>query len=213
MTVILLGTAGRPQHRAHAGRRHGRHRPRRQGPRAGAAWSSGWRGCRSVRSCASPLLRCRRTVAPLAAALGLDPLIDERISEVDYGKWTGRTSVNWSRSRCRGWCNSRPSGPSSCGEGLAHVQSRGSRRASTSSSACRAARRRRVWVACTDGDVIKAVVADALGTHSDSFQRIYADPSSMKRDRSPHASVRHPRRPHWCCAHRRFPGPAAEGRQ
>ena len=38
----------------------------------------------------SPLLRCRRTVEPLAAALGLDPLIDERISEVDYGSWTGR---------------------------------------------------------------------------------------------------------------------------
>ena len=38
----------------------------------------------------SPLLRCRRTVEPLAAALGLDPVVDERISEVDYGSWTGR---------------------------------------------------------------------------------------------------------------------------
>ncbi len=33
----------------------------------------------------SPLLRCQRTVEPLAAALGLDPVVDERISEVDYG--------------------------------------------------------------------------------------------------------------------------------
>ena len=38
----------------------------------------------------SPLLRCRHTVEPLAAALGLEPIVDERISEVDYGKWTGR---------------------------------------------------------------------------------------------------------------------------
>ena len=35
-----------------------------------------------------------------------------------------------------------------------------------------------LWVACTHGDVIKAVVADALGTHLDSFQRITADPAS-----------------------------------
>ena len=36
-----------------------------------------------------------------------------------------------------------------------------------------------LWVACTHGDVIKSVVADALGTHLDSFQRITADPASM----------------------------------
>ena len=34
-------------------------------------------------------------------------------------------------------------------------------------------------MACTHGDVIKAVIADALGTHLDSFQRITADPASM----------------------------------
>ena len=38
----------------------------------------------------SPMLRCRRTVEPLAAALGLEPVVDERLSEVDYGEWTGR---------------------------------------------------------------------------------------------------------------------------
>jgi broad specificity phosphatase PhoE len=36
-----------------------------------------------------------------------------------------------------------------------------------------------LWVACTHGDVIKSIVADALGTHLDSFQRITADPASM----------------------------------
>ena len=38
----------------------------------------------------SPMLRCRRTVEPLAEALCLEPLIDDRLSEVDYGEWTGR---------------------------------------------------------------------------------------------------------------------------
>jgi len=39
----------------------------------------------------SPLLRCERTVAPLAAALGVQPVVEDRIIEVDYGSWTGRT--------------------------------------------------------------------------------------------------------------------------
>src|SRR6202167_5704799 len=38
----------------------------------------------------SPQLRCRRTVEPLAEALRVEPLIDDRLSEVDYGEWTGR---------------------------------------------------------------------------------------------------------------------------
>jgi len=38
----------------------------------------------------SPLLRCMRTIEPLAAALGVEPIVDERLSEVDYGQWTGR---------------------------------------------------------------------------------------------------------------------------
>jgi probable phosphomutase (TIGR03848 family) len=66
------------------------------------------------------------------------------------------------------------------GEGLAQVQARGV-------AAVRDHDRRLadqhggdvLWVACTHGDVIKAVVADALGNHLDSFQRITADPASM----------------------------------
>jgi broad specificity phosphatase PhoE len=35
------------------------------------------------------------------------------------------------------------------------------------------------WVAVSHGDVIKAVVADALGMHLDAFQRIVVDPASV----------------------------------
>jgi broad specificity phosphatase PhoE len=36
-----------------------------------------------------------------------------------------------------------------------------------------------LWLACSHGDVIKAIVADALGVHLDLFQRIVIDPASV----------------------------------
>jgi 2,3-bisphosphoglycerate-dependent phosphoglycerate mutase len=36
-----------------------------------------------------------------------------------------------------------------------------------------------LWVAVTHGDVIKAVLADAAGSHVDHFQRFRADPASV----------------------------------
>ena len=129
----------------------------------------------------SPLLRCRLTLEPLAAALGLDPIIDERLSEVDYGQWTGRQLGELVKEPLWTVVQQQPSAavfPD--GEGLAQVQAR-------AVAAVRDHDRRLaeehgtdvLWVACTHGDVIKSVVADALGTHLDSFQRITADPASM----------------------------------
>jgi probable phosphomutase (TIGR03848 family) len=129
----------------------------------------------------SPMLRCENTVAPLAAALGIEVLVDERLSEVDYGEWTGRKIGDLVKEPLWAVVQQHPSAavfPG--GEGLAHVQSR-------AVDAVRAHDRRLaeendgdvLWVACTHGDVIKSVVADALGTHLDSFQRITADPASM----------------------------------
>jgi hypothetical protein len=36
-----------------------------------------------------------------------------------------------------------------------------------------------LWVACTHGDVIKSLIADAYGIHLDGFQRVTADPASV----------------------------------
>jgi broad specificity phosphatase PhoE len=36
-----------------------------------------------------------------------------------------------------------------------------------------------VWLAVSHGDVIKAILADALGMHLDAFQRITVDPASL----------------------------------
>ena len=66
------------------------------------------------------------------------------------------------------------------GEGLAQVQARAVAAVREHDRRLRAEHGGdTLWVACTHGDVIKAVVADALGTHLDSFQRITADPASM----------------------------------
>jgi probable phosphomutase (TIGR03848 family) len=129
----------------------------------------------------SPLLRCQSTVEPLAAALGLQPTVEERLSEVDYGEWTGRKIGDLVKEPLWAVVQQQPSAavfPG--GEGLAHVQAR-------AVEAVREHDRRlaeehggdALWVACTHGDVIKAIVADALGTHLDSFQRITADTASM----------------------------------
>ena len=129
----------------------------------------------------SPLLRCERTVAPLAAALGLEPVVDEALIEVDYGSWTGSKIADLAKEPLWAVVQQQPSAavfPD--GEGLAHVQAR-------AVQAVRHHDRRLaeehdgdvLWVACTHGDVIKAIIADALGSHLDSFQRITADPASM----------------------------------
>ena len=36
-----------------------------------------------------------------------------------------------------------------------------------------------VWVAVSHGDIIKSILADALGMHLDLFQRISVDPASI----------------------------------
>lgn len=129
----------------------------------------------------SPLLRCRRTVEPLADALDLAPVVDERLSEVDYGDWTGRKIADLTKESLWKVVQAQPSAavfPG--GEGLAQVQAR-------AVAAVREYDRQladqhggdALWLACTHGDVIKAVVADALGLHLDGFQRITADPASM----------------------------------
>jgi probable phosphomutase (TIGR03848 family) len=129
----------------------------------------------------SPLLRCERTVEPLAAALGLEPVVEERLSEVDYGQWTGRKLEELFKEPLWAVVQQQPSAavvPD--GEGLARVQARAVEAVREHDRRLAAEHDTDVlWVACTHGDVIKAVLADALGTHLDSFQRITSDPASM----------------------------------
>lgn len=128
----------------------------------------------------SPLLRCERTLVPLAAALELTPTVDERLTEVDYGSWTGRALGELVKEPLWSVVQQQPSAaifPD--GEGLADVQARAVAAVREHDRLLASAHGAdALWVACTHGDVIKAVIADALGTHLDSFQRITADPAS-----------------------------------
>ncbi|BBX43232.1 phosphoglycerate mutase [Mycobacterium simiae] len=129
----------------------------------------------------SPLLRCRRTIEPLAELMCLEPLVDERLAEVDYGEWTGRKIGELAKEELWRVVQAHPSAavfPG--GEGLAQVQAR-------AVAAVREHDRRlseehqgdALWLACTHGDVIKSLIADAYGMHLDGFQRVTADPASV----------------------------------
>ncbi|MBB0991552.1 MULTISPECIES: histidine phosphatase family protein [Dietzia] len=129
----------------------------------------------------SPLMRCRQTVEPLARSLGVEPLVDEGLVEVDYGSWTGRPLKDLASEHLWSVVQQHPSSavfPD--GESLAGMAGR----------AVTAIRRHDqrladeadrdvLWVACSHGDVIKAVIADAYGMHLDQFQRIVVEPASV----------------------------------
>ncbi|MEJ3655856.1 histidine phosphatase family protein [Actinomycetes bacterium KLBMP 9759] len=129
----------------------------------------------------SPMLRCEQTVAPLAKDRGLTPFTEPELAEVDYGSWTGGTLKTLSKEPLWRVVQAHPSAavfPG--GEGLAGMQSRavGAIRAHSARIAAEHGPQA-VWLACTHGDVIKAVLADALATHLDNFQRIMVDTSSI----------------------------------
>lgn len=129
----------------------------------------------------SPMVRCEQTVAPLAADRGLAPTTEPELAEVDYGTWTGGALKNLAKEPLWRVVQAHPSAavfPG--GEGLAGMQSRAVaavRRHDARITAEHGAHA--VWLACSHGDVIKAVLADALATHLDNFQRIMVDTCSI----------------------------------
>lgn len=129
----------------------------------------------------SPLTRCRQTVAPLAADRGITPRTEPDLAEVDYGEWTGGELKKLAKDPLWKVVQAHPSAvvfPG--GEGLAGMQARAV--AAVRRHAERIAAEhgpQAVWLACTHGDVIKAILADALATHLDNFQRIVVDPGSI----------------------------------
>jgi probable phosphomutase (TIGR03848 family) len=131
----------------------------------------------------SPLERCRQTAKAVAAAHPSAPRTetDRGLTECDYGDWQGRALKDLARLKLWGTVQTQPSAATfPRGESMAAMQAR----------AVAAVRRRdaaleeehgpgAVWVAVTHGDLVKAVLADALGLHLDLFQRITADPASV----------------------------------
>ncbi|MGH3871494.1 MAG: histidine phosphatase family protein [Pseudonocardiaceae bacterium] len=129
----------------------------------------------------SPLQRCRETVTPLAQARGAEVTVDDRFVEVDYGQWTGRQLHKLGKEPLWKVVQTHPSAavfPG--GEGLAALQARAVAAVREWDAKLAAEHGPQVmWLVCTHGDVIKAVLADALGMHLDGFQRIVANPGSI----------------------------------
>ncbi len=140
-------------------------------------------GLTVTRLVSSPLERCMQTAATVSDAVATPVSSDDRLGEARYGEWTGRALADLARTRLWRVVQDHPSAavfPGEDGEAMAHVQARAVEcvrehdRAVTAEHGDGA-----VWVAVSHGDVIKAVLADALGTHLDSFQRLVVDPCSV----------------------------------
>jgi probable phosphomutase (TIGR03848 family) len=127
----------------------------------------------------SPLERCAQTAAAVVAGRDVEVQSDERLGEARYGDWTGRTIKELAKEPLWKVAQQHPSAavfPGPEGEGLAQTQARAvaAVRAWNATLGPDA-----VWLACSHGDVIKAILADALGLHLDQFQRIIVDPASL----------------------------------
>ncbi len=131
----------------------------------------------------SPLERCVETAQAITASSGRGLEVDERLAEADYGEWTSRPLKELARTKLWRVVQDHPSAavfPGETGESMAGVAARAieavrehDRRVAESAGHDAA------WVAVSHGDVIKAVLADALGMHLDHFQRIGVDPCSV----------------------------------
>ena len=140
-----------------------------------------------VRVIASPLERTVQTAQALLDSGGtkkvprpaLQP--EPQLLECDYGTWTGQPLKNLLKEPLWKTVQAQPSAvvfPD--GESMLTMQNR----------AVEAIRRHdreveaefgphAVWAAVSHGDIIKAILADALGSHLDAFQRIVVDPCSV----------------------------------
>ena len=131
----------------------------------------------------SPLRRCRQTAQALIATQSdsCAMAVDQGLVECGYGEWTGKSLRELSKDKLWGAVQQQPSAvrfPG--GESMSEMATR-------AVAAVRAWNERieaehgtnAVWAAVSHGDPIKAVLADALGMHLDSFQRIVVDPASI----------------------------------
>lgn len=125
----------------------------------------------------SPLERCRETAQAVADGRDGEVLIDDRFIECGYGEWTGRPIAELAKEPLWRVVQAHPSAATFPeGEALTEMQHR-------AVSAVREWNLRlgekAIYLVCSHGDVIKSIVADALGLHLDQFQRITADPAAV----------------------------------
>jgi len=116
-------------------------------------------------------------------APAVDVLTDDRLGECRYGDWTGRSLRDLAGDPLWPVVQAHPSAvsfPGPEGESLRDLQHRAvSAVREHDLRVQRADGPQALWMAVTHGDVIKAILADALGLHLDGFQRLVVDPCSV----------------------------------
>jgi probable phosphomutase (TIGR03848 family) len=131
----------------------------------------------------SPLRRCRQTAQAVLSAQsdGCVMTVEQGLVECAYGEWTGKPLRELSKDKLWSAVQHQPSAvrfPG--GESMSEMSAR-------AIGAVRSWDARMeaqygpdaVWAAVSHGDIIKAILADALGMHLDSFQRLVVDPASI----------------------------------
>ena len=181
MATVILARHGRTAANASgvlAGRTRGVHLDDlgREQARAAAARLEGLSLAAVV---TSPLERCRETAQLLAP--GVRAAVERDLTECDYGSWTGQELKHLAKDKLWKVVQAQPSAARfPGGESLQEMSAR-----AVAALRDRDARvedehgPHAVWVAVSHGDVIKALLADALGLHLDAFQRIVVDPGSL----------------------------------
>ncbi|MFE0172980.1 histidine phosphatase family protein [Streptomyces sp. NPDC059002] len=130
----------------------------------------------------SPLQRCAETVAPLLAARpGLQAHTEDRIGECDYGEWSGRKLAELADEPLMEVVQRHPSAAAfPGGESMRAMQTRAAEAVREWNARVeRAHGEDAVYLMCSHGDIIKSLVADAIGLHLDLFQRISVEPCSV----------------------------------
>ena len=134
----------------------------------------------------SPLERCRQTAqavqrAQRGAAREVRVATDKGLTECDYGEWQGRPLKELVKEPLWKVVQAQPSAVTfPGGESMGAMQARvvdAVRRRDAAVEAEHGAGA--VWVAVTHADLVKALLADALGMHLDLFQRLHVDPASV----------------------------------
>lgn len=131
----------------------------------------------------SPLERCQQTAQLVLDRQDGSPYspIEPALTECDYGQWQGRKLSELAGEDLWQVVQSQPSAavfPG--GESMAAMQARSVAAIRRHDAAFEAEHGpESVWVAVSHGDVIKSILADALGMHLDLFQRLSVDPASV----------------------------------
>jgi len=134
----------------------------------------------------SPLERCRQTARILhrsqVATRPATPAVrtERGITECDYGDWSGRPIKDLAKEKLWSLVQTQPSAAAfPGGEPMTAMQARAVAAVRRLDAALEAEHGPdAVWVAVSHGDIIKSVLADALGLHLDLFQRLHVDPAS-----------------------------------